>query len=274
MPRKESHYGHDREGWYAPKWPQVSPNDRQGHEAHTPPQPAPDCGHYCQRFGHRFDSTQFVGMVENPRLPGYSGATPADINQIEFSFDATLVPKYQTVQQCCRCRMANQWFGTAGGPNPYQLWSYDGHAVYQSPGTGHSYHDRTQVVLSQGRSEEFTAIWLKRKGEVPTVDATHIGWHAGLRRPTFRDGSYSASTRQGLDAYGVCSGPVASRSLLCHCCRSILPTIPAHLFWVARGWSVAQAQAVSAWELKCWTPGKSEDRINLGVLDILAHLPW
>jgi hypothetical protein len=259
--------------YYQIKWPQ-SGSVTTTSEMVAPPKPAPDCGHYCQRFGRRFESVQYVGMVDNPRLPTYTGKCPANINNIEYSYDAATVPEFKTVSVCCRCRQAASWFGTGLGPQDFPLWAYNGQKVLEKPDPSTLYRSLVKIPLVQGRSTAFVAAWQKHKKDIPSVDSMHIGWHAGLRRPTFRDDSYNASSRQGLDSYGVCSGPIPSRHNLCRCCRAILPTIPAHLFWEARGWSPDQAAAISAWELKCWTPGKSSDRINLGVLDIMEHLPW
>ena len=82
----------------------------------------------------------------------------------------------------------------------------------------------------------------------PFALATHLGWHAGLRRPvTYKRGrrSYSkAEPKRIIDLLGIISGSPASHKMCVHC-RHVVKALPMHLFWEARGYDRKSAMVMA-----------------------------
>jgi len=271
MPRIESSTA---PAWYRLKWPSQSSAASWDHpEQRRGPTRATRCKHLCQRHGTGFTAEEFAGRIVNPRYDanadtwaGYTSPDSAHVPRDCYGNYAT-TPQYTSTYPCCRCRFAIAWFYTGKEKADLKLWHADGSLAWEVAPDGGQLVAR--VRTEGGRSVAFAKAWPNR----PEIDPCHIGWHAGLRRPTFRENDYGHSARQGLDAYGVTAG-TSRLSGLCDCCRAIIPTIPQYLFWVARGWSVGQAKQIAAWEAAKWKPGRIKDRVDIGVLDVLDHLPW
>ena len=249
----EQNYRHVREPWYQQKWPSsVKLPDRSSWHQTKPPVPADACKHWCQRV-----LTERMITGERAADPATSTAACADWDHREI---------------CCRCRFAQSWFRLNMYDYRFKIWLPDG-TLAAEPETATAYGSAYTARHQRGRNSAFIKTWAAH-GTVPEVNPCHIGWHAGLRRATFREAAWGQSARLGLDSFGVTAGPSSTSSALCPACRSILPTIPPHLFWEARGWGHTQAVKVSEWEADRWVPGKTKDRVDLTVLNVLEHLPW
>lgn len=71
----------------------------------------------------------------------------------------------------------------------------------------------------------------------PFAPATHLGWHAGLRRPVVLQPLRWEKTapRKIVDLLGVISGSSLTSKMCVHC-RHVVKSLPMHLFWEARGY--------------------------------------
>lgn len=75
-------------------------------------------------------------------------------------------------------------------------------------------------------------------GKIPMfAPARHLGWHAGLRRPTTSmRGRWNKSEPQKIvDLLGVISGSHKASKMCVHC-RHVVKSLSMHLFWEARGY--------------------------------------
>ncbi len=121
---------------------------------------------------------------------------------------------------CCRCRAAQEWFELTRSP-----------------------YGRSHALIAQAEDEGWC---------LPSIEQTHAGWHAGLRRPSVR--ASTPLTGDGpiirtYDTYGVVSGRGPDETyFLCGVCRSSLRSTPEWLFWHARGWSATQARLIATQE--------------------------
>ena len=83
----------------------------------------------------------------------------------------------------------------------------------------------------------------------PFAGATHLGWHAGLRRPvTYKRGrrTYNKSEpKRVTDLLGIISGSPVSHKMCVHC-RHVVKALPMHLFWEARGYDRKSAMVMAA----------------------------
>jgi len=121
---------------------------------------------------------------------------------------------------CCRCRASQEWFELARHP-----------------------YGRSHAFIAKAEDEGWC---------LPSVEPTHAGWHAGLRRPSVRTRTFQyfeGSIIRTYDAYGVVSGRGSDEDyFLCGVCRTSLRATPAWLFWHARGWSAPQARLIATQE--------------------------
>jgi len=123
-------------------------------------------------------------------------------------------------KRCCRCVAAVDWFCL----------------------------DQHTATLQSGRTVTFVERATEAGWALPAIDVGHLGWHAGLRRPTVYgepSGSRSPVPVRVQDSYGISSGRgFDERYFLCTYCRESVRAIPAWLFWHARGWTPSQARYI------------------------------
>jgi hypothetical protein len=132
-----------------------------------------------------------------------------------------------SLEECCRCREAKRWFRLTTETDQHHY----------------------------GRSAAFIAVAKRAGWRLPAVDATHPGWHAGLRRPEVRGDRVVQRVRYLVekevipvyDEFGVASGrgEDVRQCHLCAVCRAGVKETPSWLFWHARGWSPAQARTIT-----------------------------
>jgi hypothetical protein len=126
--------------------------------------------------------------------------------------------------KCCRCIAAVDWFRL----------------------------DQRTATFHDGRTVTFVERAMEAGWNLPGIDAQHLGWHAGLRRPAVyanQGGFGPAVPVRTQDGYGIVSGRgFDERYFLCTYCRESVRAIPAWLFWHARGWTPGQARHIALQE--------------------------
>tara|TARA_R100000315_G_C5226090_1_gene137124 strand:+ start:100 stop:1206 length:1107 start_codon:yes stop_codon:yes gene_type:complete len=235
----------------------------QYHALLSPPLAA-SCGHRCvnalakqaeaqERTIHRLGRHHgtYYG-TENSTHP--EGITAENIDHI-----LRLIGEVPFKMACCRCYNAKAWFGLeAPSSITTNTPTFPGMTVEQLAQNPNL--DVSHLRVNRGQwtqvcnSPAYYASVINHRKLDKHFNTEHLGWHAGLMRPRFRyreqDGYGDFISRRPqwwsnirlADNKAVISGLHSPQRFLCPNCLTAAKGLPAHLYWMARGYSVKEAK--------------------------------